>query len=232
MKKLIAQMMIVLSGLLLFSSTGATPPQNGWWWNPNESGRGFALEVQNGTLFIAGFMYDNTGNPVWYTSGPAPMNSDTQYIGKWLSYGGGQTLNGTYKPATLTNGAVGSVMINFSSPTAGVMQMPNGSLIPIVRFPFGPPTPTDGGGNVAATCSNSNLTTSNYNAITPGMTIAQVNQTMGCAFNPSFTQRNSLFIAHIWIVTGTMKYITVYFDLADNVVTPLVTGSYKTATGF
>jgi hypothetical protein len=31
-------------------------PQTGWWWNPAEGGRGYTIEVQNGTLYMAGYI--------------------------------------------------------------------------------------------------------------------------------------------------------------------------------
>ena len=72
----------------------ATNPETGWWWNPGESGRGFAVEVQNGTLFLAGYMYDNSGNPTWYVS-TGPM-ANGSYQGEWQQFEGGLTLTGPY----------------------------------------------------------------------------------------------------------------------------------------
>jgi hypothetical protein len=40
-------------------------PDSGWYFNPNESGRGFNIEIQGNTLFMAGFIYDTAGNPIW-----------------------------------------------------------------------------------------------------------------------------------------------------------------------
>ncbi len=129
---------VVIAGIIsiTFGVANATPPQNGWWWNPAEGGRGFAIEVQNGVMFMAGFMYDNAGNPTWYASGPTPMNSDTLYQGKWQSYGGGQTLNGLYKGATVTNGAVGSILVTFNSPTSATLQLPTEPWFHWFAMPF------------------------------------------------------------------------------------------------
>jgi hypothetical protein len=48
---------------------------------------------------------------------------------------GGQTLTGAYQPATGVSD-VGSLTIQFSSPTAGMLTLPNGRQIPIQRFSF------------------------------------------------------------------------------------------------
>ena len=58
---------------IVTNGTTATPlanqPENGWWWSTQESGRGYFLEWQGGQLFMAGYMYDDAGNPIWYLSG-------------------------------------------------------------------------------------------------------------------------------------------------------------------
>ena len=60
---------IVPNGLDLPPVAGQ--PENGWWWNEQEAGRGFFMEWQGGNLDIAGYMYDDAGNSVWYlTTGP------------------------------------------------------------------------------------------------------------------------------------------------------------------
>lgn len=111
-------------------------PQTGWWWNPAEGGRGFAIEVQGGTLMMAGYMYDTGGNPLWYVSAGA-LASPTLYRGSWDQYRDGQTLTGTYKPPTPA-GSAGNVTLQFSSPTAATLTLPDQRQIPLSRFAFAP----------------------------------------------------------------------------------------------
>jgi hypothetical protein len=77
-------------------SATATVPQSGWYFNPNESGRGFAIEIQGQTLFIAGFLYDAAGNPIWFVSG-GPMSGDNTYSGAAYRTANGQPLGGSYR---------------------------------------------------------------------------------------------------------------------------------------
>lgn len=72
-------------------------PQPGWWWNPNESGRGFSIEVSQNTLVMAGYLYDTSGRATWYTSA-GPMANNTLYQGTLQSFGNGQTLTGHTNP--------------------------------------------------------------------------------------------------------------------------------------
>jgi hypothetical protein len=119
--------------------SAATPPagtpQAGWWWNPNEPGRGFSLEIQKNTMLIAGYMYDAGGNPIWYSSQGAMSGLDA-YQGNWVQYGYGQTLTGSYQAPVIVNDDVGALTIQFSSPTAGTMTLPDGRQIPVERFLF------------------------------------------------------------------------------------------------
>ena len=49
--------------------TGSTPPAVDYtdlWWNPNESGWGMVITQQYGVMFLAWYVYDNSGNPLWY----------------------------------------------------------------------------------------------------------------------------------------------------------------------
>jgi hypothetical protein len=110
-------------------------PQTGYWYNPAEPGRGYTIEVQNDTLFLAAYMYDGSGNPVWYASGPATLIANTIFQGTLTEFSGGQSLGGSYKAPTGTT-AVGVVTIQFSTSTTGKLTLPDGKQVPIQRFGF------------------------------------------------------------------------------------------------
>src|SRR5471030_642756 len=115
----------VPNGLALGHS--ALDPQTGLWWNPSEGGRGFSVEMQGNNAYIASYMYDAAGDPVWYSSGPAPLVAKV-FQGNWTTYTGGQTLTGSYQPPKGTSNA-GSVTIQFNSTTAGILTLPDGRQI-------------------------------------------------------------------------------------------------------
>ncbi len=110
-------------------------PETGWWWNSSENGRGFALEIQNGVMFLAGYMYDSAGNPIWYSSANS-MSSQSLYQGNWLQYANGQTLMGSYRAPVVVNSSVGALQIQFQTTTSGTLTLPDGRAIPISRFRF------------------------------------------------------------------------------------------------
>ena len=115
-----------------------TNPQTGYWWNASEPGRGFAVEVQNNAMFLAGYMYDATGNPVWYSS-MGNMTSPTLFQGNWVQYGNGQTLTGGFRSAGIVNGNAGSIVLQFASSSAASLTLPDGRQIPLTRFAFAIP---------------------------------------------------------------------------------------------
>jgi hypothetical protein len=110
-------------------------PESGWWWNPNEDGRGFFMEWQNGSVDIAGYMYDEQGNSVWYLG--VYETPDIRAInGSWWSYANGQTMLGAYKPATRISDNVAPVSVTFSGPDTAIMTLPNGRTTALRRHRF------------------------------------------------------------------------------------------------
>jgi YVTN family beta-propeller protein len=118
-----------------------TQPETGWWWYPNENGRGFAIEIQNGMMFLAAYMYDFAGNPVWYaaylsSNDPVWNVTQSRYQGTLVQYANGQSLMGAYHAPMVVNGNVGALQVQFQSTTTGTLTLPDGRIIPISRFRF------------------------------------------------------------------------------------------------
>ena len=83
--------------------------------------------------------------------------------------------------------------------------------------------------SISATCSNNNLTTTNFNAIQVGMTLNQVNTIIGCQNDPSGTYRSAACLTYVW--HDQNRSIYVLFDLNGYRVLN-VSGTYKVAGGF
>jgi|GEM_PF-1369709 len=107
-------------------------PERGWWWNESEGGRGFSIEVQGNRMYVAGYMYDDQGNPVWYAS-LGTMVSSYQYNGIWAQYANGQTLTGPWKQPSV-NPNVGAISIAFVDAKHALLTFPNGRSIQIYRY--------------------------------------------------------------------------------------------------
>ncbi len=108
-------------------------PEAGVWWNPQESGRGFAIESQGGLLYFTAFMYDETGNPVWYLSSGA-MSAANTFTGTLVQYKNGQTLTGAYRAPEVANANVGTISLRFTDTVNGSMTLPDGRTIGLQKF--------------------------------------------------------------------------------------------------
>ena len=95
---------------------------NGWWYNSTQSGTGIAMEIQGSTMFLAWFVYDDSGQTFWYTAGGAMANPIT-YTGElrqWTGWPWGQayTMPTSAVVGTITlifnKGSSDSVMFNAS----------------------------------------------------------------------------------------------------------------------
>lgn len=113
----------------------SSQPETGWWWSAAESGRGWAIEIQAGSAFIAGFLYDTDGKAIWYVT-QNPLSGSTTYQGVWTQFGNGQTLTGSFKPANVTNASVGAVKIQFDSTTTATLTLPDGRTVSLTRLLF------------------------------------------------------------------------------------------------
>jgi hypothetical protein len=102
-------------------STPSLQPKTGWWWNPDESGRGFSVELQGDHMFIGAYMYDADGNPIWYVA-DALMESPTVFRGPLLQFANGQTLTGAYRAPTPPASA-GSLTIQFSGDNSATVTL-------------------------------------------------------------------------------------------------------------
>ncbi|APV51290.1 hypothetical protein BWI17_17320 [Betaproteobacteria bacterium GR16-43] len=112
----------------------AAAPQSGLWWNPNESGRGYALDAQGGTLVVTTFAYGPDGRMQWYYADGPLLSGGASWSGTLLKFDLGQPLSGAYRAPTLS-GNDGAVSISFASRSTGTMTI-GGRQIPIQRQNF------------------------------------------------------------------------------------------------
>ncbi len=122
---------------LLFALIGpahSITPESGWWWNPNASGTGYNIEIQDNVLAVATYVFDAAGAPTYYISAGA-MGNDSTYSGTLNLYSGGQCIGCSYKSPA--GAAAGTISIKFLSAQSGTMTLNGGTPIPIQRFSFG-----------------------------------------------------------------------------------------------
>ena len=122
--------------------TSANSPLTGLWWNANESGWGATITQQSTVMFITMFVYDSSGNPVWYTMSCAVAGASCS--GDMLKFNGGTAPTTPWNANGLNFAKVGGMVLTFTGNDAGTMTYTlNGasSTRQITRQMFGPPTP-------------------------------------------------------------------------------------------
>lgn len=129
---------LALERVLLNPGTAAEPPAPGYpepgiWWNPAEPGRGFVLDVQGTQVALGAYLYDEDGRATWFTTNGA-MPTRFRFEGDWYRFADGQTLRGAFRPARRIEPPAGRVVVDFDSPRAATLALPDGRRIPIVRF--------------------------------------------------------------------------------------------------
>jgi hypothetical protein len=123
--------------MVLASSIQSLAIESGWWWNPNESGRGIALEIQGSKLFLAWYTYDQTtGEPLWISSG-GPMTDATHYTGPMWRYKNGQCIGCPYTPPDAPE-TIGTLSLTFQDSTHATLTCMGGTVtVKLERFRFG-----------------------------------------------------------------------------------------------
>jgi hypothetical protein len=128
---------VVLSAAITLSSSmsaAAFIPTNGHWWNPNESGRGYNIDVYNGVLVITVYTYKTNGDSEWYLAS-GPMSQDQRHFtGPLDKYRSGQCISCAYagRPALIGND--GTISITFLSETSATLSLPGGRATSIQPF--------------------------------------------------------------------------------------------------
>jgi serine protease len=108
-------------------------PDSGWWWAENESGRGYSIEIQGDTLFFAAYMYNDRGEPVWYTAA-GKLSDGKRFSGDLLLSESGQAMTAPYRAPTTRS--IGAIKLVFDSATKGLLTLPDGRDLVISRFKF------------------------------------------------------------------------------------------------
>ena len=95
-------------------STGAAPTINYtdiWWGGASESGWGMAITQQASTMFLAWYVYDNTGKPIWYVA--TCTLSGTTCAGSLLRTTG-PAFGPTFNSSQVQSFTAGTISLNFT----------------------------------------------------------------------------------------------------------------------
>ena len=99
-----------------FPSGTTAPPVDftDLWWNPNESGWGVAITHQFNVMFLAWYVYDGAGKPVWYVASNCDVNSSQNGCTGTLYRTTGPAFGPTFDRSQVQVFTAGTVSLNFS----------------------------------------------------------------------------------------------------------------------
>ncbi len=130
----IFQKLALAATLFLTAQVQAFTPESGIWWNPNESGSGYAIEIQDNFLFVALYVYDVDGNPTWYTAGTT-LDGNALFNGVLNYTYNGPCIDCSYTAPISIHGQRGPITINFLTESTATIQF-EGAVKNIERFNF------------------------------------------------------------------------------------------------
>ena len=135
-------MLIMVSTGFAEVPTQAFLPESGFYWNPDQPGRGYAIEVQDRSVFMTAYVYSEESNPsnrapLWFSAAGLVSRQGgsqvTYRLNSELAYSGeGQCLNCPYV-APVTENTGRNLTITFTSPITASMVI-DGEAIELVRF--------------------------------------------------------------------------------------------------
>lgn len=127
------------AAVLLAATTGvqAFEARTGQWWNPNESGSGYNIDIQNGVLVVTIFSYKTNGDSEWYLAAAPLTNAGRNFSSTLDKYRNGQCISCAYVGRPTQQGNDGVVSIQFVSEMQATLTLPGGRTITIVPYDYG-----------------------------------------------------------------------------------------------
>jgi hypothetical protein len=138
MKSAIRVLALSVSFAALADSASATPvggPTMGLWWNPSESGRGYEIDLQADTMIVTTYVYEQSGDPIWYLSSGTFDYSTGIFQSAYDIFANGQCFGCPYVAPDHT-GDAGPITITFHTNQTATLTYPGGST-DIVKFQYG-----------------------------------------------------------------------------------------------
>lgn len=91
---------------------------SGAWWNPEESGWGLSLhQSPSRQMFVAFYIYDSAGLPVWYVAPSGTWSNGTRWTGTLYRTGGPRFIGSSFDPLAVTRVPVGTLSFEFAPNT-------------------------------------------------------------------------------------------------------------------
>jgi hypothetical protein len=91
------------------------------WWNPAESGWGMAIAHKFANMFLAWYVYDASGRPVWYVASNCAVGSSPSACSGTLYRTTGPGFGPTFDASQVRVFEAGTVSIAFTNGDNGII---------------------------------------------------------------------------------------------------------------
>lgn len=136
MRKIVVALVFMCYGLAAQAAVLLGGPSPGLWWNPNESGRGIAIDLQDGIMVVTTYAYTPQGPATWFISAGSYNFTTNTFSANFDGASDGQCFGCPYKQPVASAGVGGPMKIVFDSYTTGTLYF-NGGTSRIQRQLFG-----------------------------------------------------------------------------------------------
>ena len=100
-------------------ATGSLVDYTDLWWNSGESGWGAAITQYGNQMFLAWYVYDGAGKPVWYVASNCALNVEGTGCSGTLYRTTGPALGPTFNPAQVQVFTSGTMSLEFTDGNNG-----------------------------------------------------------------------------------------------------------------
>jgi YVTN family beta-propeller protein len=118
----VSRTVAIMREVFLTGDTGPAINFTDMWWNPAEPGWGAALTHQVDTIFIAWYVYDDNGKPIWYVSPNCIFNPDGMSCGGPAYVTTGPPFGPTFDTSMVTTTNIGYMRVEFSDGNNGTFS--------------------------------------------------------------------------------------------------------------
>ncbi len=98
-------------------------PESGWYWDPEASGRGINVEVQDKYIGVAIYTYDTAGSPTWYLAA-GQLQGNSRLDATIDRFVDGQCIGCSYTAPIYQPGYEGTITIQWITPTLAEVWWP------------------------------------------------------------------------------------------------------------
>jgi hypothetical protein len=140
--RLLALVVLLVSFASSASAATVGGPATGLWYNIQNPGRGYGIDIQGDLMIVKTYIYETSGDPIWYLSSGTYNHATSVFTSTYDSYSNGQCFGCPWHQPTVQVGAAGPITITFHTNQTATLSYPGGTT-EITKYNYGFASKTD-----------------------------------------------------------------------------------------